>query len=56
LGKKVEAQGETIRLEEWHLDICACFMDEVEGWEESVVARRLFAIIIGEKRRKAGLA
>jgi len=54
LGKKISAQGTSLVLEAWHLEIVALFRDEVEGWDEGLVAKRLFAIIVGEQRRKAG--
>ncbi|KAJ9141911.1 hypothetical protein NKR23_g7651 [Pleurostoma richardsiae] len=55
LGKQVAAQGEAMILEQWHLDIVDAFRREVGGWNETALAKRLFALIIGEARRKAGL-
>ncbi|RFU29123.1 hypothetical protein B7463_g7238, partial [Scytalidium lignicola] len=54
LGKRLSAQGERIRLEQWHLEIVDEFRGIVPGWEEIVIAKRLFAIIVGEKQRAAG--
>ncbi|KAH8819988.1 hypothetical protein F5884DRAFT_643019, partial [Xylogone sp. PMI_703] len=54
LGKRLSAQGERIRLEQWHLEIIDEFRGTVPGWEEVVIAKRLFAIIVGEKQRAAG--
>jgi hypothetical protein len=57
LGKKVVAQGTSLVLEQWHLDIVARFRHDVRvapGWDEGVVAKRLFAIIVGEERRARG--
>lgn len=52
VGKMVESDGEVLKLEPWHLDIVAAFREEVPGWEEHVIAFRLFALIVGERRRK----
>lgn len=54
LGKHVTSQGETLVLEQWHLDVTDCFVKEVGGWSEDVVAKRLFALIVGEERRQLG--
>ena len=55
LGKKVSAQGESMRFEQWHLEAVDEFRGCVPGWEEKVVATRVFALIVGEERRALGL-
>ncbi|KAL1884374.1 hypothetical protein VTK73DRAFT_68 [Phialemonium thermophilum] len=55
LGKRVAAQGETMTLERWHLDVIDAFKAEVGGWEDGVLAKRLFALMVGEERRRKGL-
>ncbi|KAI2632098.1 hypothetical protein GGR54DRAFT_582155 [Hypoxylon sp. NC1633] len=55
LGKEVSAQGESLILEPWHLEIIDAFRREVGGWDDRVMARRLFALIIGEEWRRKGL-
>lgn len=52
LGKAVRAQGEKLVLTEALLDVVACFRDEVPGWAEDVVVRRLFGLVVDEERRK----
>jgi hypothetical protein len=54
LGKVVTAQGETMQLEQWHLDIIDAFKAEVGGGEETMLAKRLFALLVGEERRRTG--
>ncbi|KAK8078453.1 hypothetical protein PG996_004623 [Apiospora saccharicola] len=59
LGKEVSAQGECIILEAWHLEIVDVFRDEVGAgrcWDEKTLAKRLFALIVGEERRRRGIA
>lgn len=55
LGKNVSAQGEKMKLEQWHLEVVDEFRGQVPGWEEKVVAMRVFACIVGERRRAEGL-
>lgn len=58
LGKEVSAQGERILLEAWHLEIVDVFRDEVgpdQCWDEKTLAKRLFALIVGEERRRRGI-
>ncbi|KAK4455459.1 hypothetical protein QBC34DRAFT_389943 [Podospora aff. communis PSN243] len=55
IGKKVSSQGEEMLLEEWHIDIVDAFCAEVGGWEADDIARRLFAAMVGEERRRLGL-
>ncbi|KAK3371374.1 hypothetical protein B0T24DRAFT_706337 [Lasiosphaeria ovina] len=61
LGKRVTAQGESVALEQWHLDVVAAFAAEVgtngangSGWDETALAKRLFALLVGEQRRRDG--
>ncbi|KAI0385269.1 hypothetical protein F5Y04DRAFT_182440 [Hypomontagnella monticulosa] len=56
LGKEVAAQGETLILERWHLQVVDAFRREVGGWEARELAKRLFALLVGEKRRKINAA
>ena len=44
-----------MRLQQWHLEVVDEFRGIVPGWQEKVIAMRLFACIVGEERRKAGL-
>ncbi|KAM3070984.1 hypothetical protein ACMFMG_009891 [Clarireedia jacksonii] len=46
---------ERMRLEQWHLEAVDEFRGEVPGWDENVVAKRVFALIVGEERRRKGL-
>ncbi|KAI0536299.1 hypothetical protein GGR58DRAFT_503414 [Xylaria digitata] len=55
LGKEVVAQDARLLLEPWHLEVVEAFKFEVGGWDETTLAKRLFALIIGEERRRAGL-
>jgi hypothetical protein len=56
LGKTVRSQGEAMRLERWHLDCVDAFRMEVgDGWDEAVLAKRLFALMLGEERRARGV-
>lgn len=52
LGKDVAAQGERMTLERWHLEVVDAFRAEVGGFDERELARRLFALVVGEQRRK----
>lgn len=51
LGKVVRADGEKMKIEAWHLDVVACFLDEVPGWDESTLITRVFGLVKGEERR-----
>ncbi len=42
-------------LEQWHLDVVDAFKAEVAGWEEDLLVKRLFALMVGEERRRKGL-
>jgi len=55
LGKNVSSQGEKMRFEQWHLEAVDEFRGYVPGWEEKVIAMRVFALIVGEERRALGL-
>lgn len=52
LGKKVRSQGESMVLEQWQLDCVDAFKAVVGGWDEGVLAKRLFALIMGEEKRQ----
>ncbi|KAG8405285.1 hypothetical protein J3458_021948 [Metarhizium acridum] len=51
LGKTVKSHGEAMTLDRWHLDVVDAFKAEVGGWDADVLAKRLFALILGEARR-----
>lgn len=51
LGKTVESQGEKLVLEQWHLEVVDEFRGYVPGWEEKVVAMRVFSLVVGEEKR-----
>ncbi|KAL8399101.1 hypothetical protein RB596_007805 [Gaeumannomyces avenae] len=56
LGKHVSAQGETMALDQWHLDVVDAFRAELGAgcvWDEHVLSKRLFALLVGEERRRA---
>ncbi|KAK3897722.1 hypothetical protein C8A05DRAFT_19564, partial [Staphylotrichum tortipilum] len=66
LGKQVSAQGETLTLEAWHLDVVEGFLAAAGGiedgfggkggkWEAVQIAKRVFALLVGEERRRMGL-
>jgi hypothetical protein len=44
-----------MRFEQWHLEAVDEFRGYVPGWEEKVIAMRVFALIVGEERRALGL-
>ncbi|KAI0013194.1 hypothetical protein F4779DRAFT_564398 [Xylariaceae sp. FL0662B] len=54
LGKEVTAQGERVVLEPWHLEVVEAFRHEVGGWDEHALAKRVFALLVGEERRRSG--
>ncbi|KFA50230.1 hypothetical protein S40293_10695 [Stachybotrys chartarum IBT 40293] len=56
LGKTVKSHGEAMRLDRWHLDCVDAFKAEVGGWDEGVLAKRLFSLILGEEKRRRGAA
>lgn len=57
LGKQVSGQGESMLIEAWHLEVIRAFAQEIgpSPWDEMVLAKRLFALIIGEERRRHGI-
>lgn len=55
LGKVVTNQGESVELRQPHLDVVDAFKKEVGGWQEEVLAKRLFALLVGTERRRLGL-
>ncbi|TVY25524.1 hypothetical protein LHYA1_G005112 [Lachnellula hyalina] len=53
LGRKVhDARGESMVMEQWHLEVVDEFRGNVDGWEEKGVAMRVFALLIGEGKRR----
>ncbi|KAH6996846.1 hypothetical protein EDB80DRAFT_584673 [Ilyonectria destructans] len=56
LGKTVKSQGEAMVLERWHLDCVDAFKASVGAWDEAVLVKRLFALILGEERRSRGVS
>lgn len=62
LGKHVTAQGETMTLERWHLDVVEAFLSQEHasgegdvGGGAAQIAKRVFALLVGEERRRLGL-
>ncbi|KAK4120835.1 hypothetical protein N657DRAFT_624458 [Parathielavia appendiculata] len=70
LGKIVTSQGESMALEEWHLDVVEAFLAEVGAttggggdggnagqmlWDGTQIAKRVFALLVGEERRRVGM-
>lgn len=55
LGKEVAAQGARLVLEPWHLEVVDAFRHEVGAWDERALAKRLFALVVGEERRMGRL-
>ncbi|KAG4441615.1 hypothetical protein IFR05_002899 [Cadophora sp. M221] len=55
LGKTVFSGDQKMKLEQWHLEAVDEFRGCVPGWQEKVVAMRLFALLVGEERRAKGL-
>ncbi|KAI8634455.1 hypothetical protein F5Y19DRAFT_461823 [Xylariaceae sp. FL1651] len=52
LGKEVSAQGARLVLEAWHLEVIEAFKLEVGGWDERALAKRIFALMAGEEKRR----
>ncbi|KAG6157518.1 hypothetical protein E4U37_007272 [Claviceps purpurea] len=52
LGKTVKSHGTGMTLERWHLDCVDAFKAHVGGWDEGVLAKRLFALMLGEETRR----
>lgn len=59
LGKYVKIEGEDgterMKLEQWHLEVVDEFRGQVAGWQEAVVAKYVFGLLLGEKKRRAGV-
>ncbi|PVH80308.1 hypothetical protein DL98DRAFT_418809, partial [Cadophora sp. DSE1049] len=55
LGKNVFSGDQKMKLEQWHLEAVDEFRGCVPGWQEKVIAMRLFALLVGEERRAKGL-
>ncbi|KAF6828010.1 hypothetical protein CMUS01_08739 [Colletotrichum musicola] len=56
LGKCVNSHGASLAMGQWHLDVVDAFKAEVGGWEEEVLAKRVFSLVVGEQLRKEGRA
>lgn len=58
LGNYVfSAEGERMKLEQWHLQAVDEFRGQVPGWEEKTIAMRVFALLVGERlRAEQGIA
>jgi hypothetical protein len=63
-GKIVTAQGESMPLQEWHLDVVEAFLAEIsrggdagrrQVWDGTQIAKRVFALLVGEERRRLGM-
>ncbi|KAL7624064.1 hypothetical protein AAE478_005621 [Parahypoxylon ruwenzoriense] len=55
VGKEVSAQGQSVVLESWHLEVVHAFRAEVgNGWTARELAKRVFALLAGEERRRKG--
>jgi len=55
LGKSISSGGQKLRMEQWHLEVVDEFRGEVPGWEELAIAKRVFALVCGEKLRAQGI-
>lgn len=51
LGKNVSCNGEKMKLQQWHLEVVDEFRGRVDGWQEADVAKRVFALLVGERKR-----
>ncbi|RDL41261.1 uncharacterized protein BP5553_01240 [Venustampulla echinocandica] len=51
LGRRVHSEGNGMVLEQWHLEAVDEFRGQVPGWEEKVIALRVFSLLVGEERR-----
>ena len=52
LGRTVRSDGDCMVMEQWHLEVVDEFRGRVPGWEEKVIAMRVFALIVGGRRRE----
>ncbi|GAP87839.1 hypothetical protein SAMD00023353_1601690 [Rosellinia necatrix] len=53
LGSEVSVDDLRLTLEPWHLDVVEAFKFEVGGWDEKSLAKRVFSLIMGWRRRAA---
>lgn len=51
LGKTVRSNGESLRLEQWHLDCVDAFTAVVGEWDAGALCKRLFSLIKAEQKR-----
>ena len=54
LGRTVEARGEAMTLQQWHLDVVDVFQAEVGGWSAEVLAKRAFSLLMCDTVRREG--
>ncbi|KAL7795193.1 hypothetical protein V8C37DRAFT_374791 [Trichoderma ceciliae] len=52
LGRIITSMGESMVLEKWHLECVDAFKSQIGGWDEGELAKRLFALILGEAKRR----
>ncbi|RFU76880.1 hypothetical protein TARUN_5373 [Trichoderma arundinaceum] len=52
LGKVITSMDESMVLEKWHLECVDAFKSQIGGWDEGELAKRLFALILGEAKRR----
>ncbi|KAF4628622.1 hypothetical protein G7Y89_g9529 [Cudoniella acicularis] len=52
LGRTVRSDGDSMVMEQWHLEVVDQFRGHVPGWEEKAIAMRVFSLIAGAERRK----
>lgn len=52
LGKTITSMSESMVLEKWHLECIDAFKSQIGGWDEGELAKRLFALILGEAKRR----
>lgn len=51
LGKNVNYAGEKMKLQQWHLEVVDEFRGYANGWREADIAKRVFALLLGEEKR-----
>lgn len=56
LGKTVWSHGESLKLEQWHLECVDAFKAIVGGWDERSLCMRLFSLIKSEEKRAREVA
>ncbi|KAH6672983.1 hypothetical protein B0J14DRAFT_61120 [Halenospora varia] len=54
LGRTVRSEGDSMVMEQWHLEVVDEFRGNVSGWEEKAIAMRVFSLIKGAERRRKG--